>query len=144
MHTRKNYYFLLAKFTAEDLELLRLFEIESAANYLQRIEEEKRTGTEERVRRTSERWIEFLVVKVLSGDQFCLRLHNTSEFGSLIFLIPRVATSIWHRSPVSWSKEVPNENLRIGLEMPQTTCPGCGNIFGVKETVWLSGWGAGL
>ena len=68
MHTQKNYYFLLAKFTAEDLELLRLFEIESAANYLQRIEEEKRTGTEERVRRTSERWIEFLVVKVLSGD----------------------------------------------------------------------------
>lgn len=55
MHTQKNYYFLLAKFTAEDLELLRLFEIESAANYLQRIEEEKRTGTEERVRRTSER-----------------------------------------------------------------------------------------
>ena len=73
MHTQKNYYFLLAKFTAEDLELLRLFEIESAANYLQRIEEEKRTGTEERVRRTGERWIEFLVVKVLSGDQFCLR-----------------------------------------------------------------------
>ena len=55
MHTQKNDYFLLAKFTAEDLELLRLFEIESAANYLQRIEEEKRTGTEERVRRTSER-----------------------------------------------------------------------------------------
>ena len=54
-NTPKNYYFLLAKFTAEDLELLRLFEIESAANYLQRIEEEKRTGTEERVRRTSER-----------------------------------------------------------------------------------------
>lgn len=55
MHTQKSDYFLLAKFTAEDLELLRLFEIESAANYLQRIEEEKRTGTEERVRRTSER-----------------------------------------------------------------------------------------
>lgn len=75
MHTQKNYYFLLAKFTAEDLELLRLFEIESAANYLQRIEEEKRTGTEERVRRTSERWIEFLVVKVLSGDQFEITQH---------------------------------------------------------------------
>lgn len=47
--------FFSAKFTAEDLELLRLFEIESAANYRQRVEEQKRTGTEERIRKTNER-----------------------------------------------------------------------------------------
>jgi len=51
------------KFTAEDLELLRLFEIESAANYRQRVEEQKRTGTEERIRKTNER-VEYLVKKV--------------------------------------------------------------------------------
>jgi len=51
------------KFTAEDLELLRLFEIESAANYRQKVEEQKRTGTEERIRNTNER-VEHLVNKV--------------------------------------------------------------------------------
>lgn len=51
------------KFTAEDLELLRLFEIESAANYRQRVEEQKRTGTEERIKKTNER-VEHLVKKV--------------------------------------------------------------------------------
>ena len=50
-------FFFPAKFTAEDIELLRLFEIESAAKYRQRVEEEKRTGTEERIRKTSERWV---------------------------------------------------------------------------------------
>lgn len=51
------------KFTAEDIELLRLFEIESAANYRQKVEEQKRTGTEERIRKTYER-VEHLVNKV--------------------------------------------------------------------------------
>lgn len=68
------------KFTAEDLELLRLFEIESAANYLQRIEEEKRTGTEERVRRTSER-VEHLVKKVTELQE-TLQRHLTNTKGS--------------------------------------------------------------
>lgn len=64
------------KFTAEDLELLRLFEIESAANYRQRVEEEKRTGTEERIRYTSER-VEHLVKKVTELQE-TLRLHLTN------------------------------------------------------------------
>lgn len=68
--------FLVAKFTAEDLELLRLFEIESAANYRQRVEEEKRTGTEERIRYTSER-VEHLVKKVTELQE-TLQLHLTN------------------------------------------------------------------
>lgn len=68
--------FLVAKFTAEDLELLRLFEIESAANYRQRVEEEKRTGTEARIRYTSER-VEHLVKKVTELQE-TLQLHLTN------------------------------------------------------------------
>lgn len=56
------------KFTAEDLELLRLFEIESASNYRQKVEEQKRTGTEERIRKTNER-VEDLVNKVTELQQ---------------------------------------------------------------------------
>lgn len=52
-----------AEFKSEDLELLRLFELECAAAYRQRVDEQKRTGTEERIRKTSER-VEQLVSKV--------------------------------------------------------------------------------
>ncbi|KAJ7392349.1 hypothetical protein OS493_012008 [Desmophyllum pertusum] len=66
-------------FTAEDLELLRLFEIESAANYRQRVEEQKRTGTEERIRKTNER-VEHLVKKVTEMQE-TLQLHLTNSNG---------------------------------------------------------------
>ena len=57
--TSINYYyffnFFLAKCTKEDVERLRLFQIESAANYRARMEEEKNTSTDERIRQTNER-----------------------------------------------------------------------------------------
>ena len=48
--------FFLAESTAKDLEKSRLFELERAAAYRQRVDEQKRIGTEERIRKTSERW----------------------------------------------------------------------------------------
>ena len=47
--------FFLAESTAKDLEKSRLFELERAAAYRQRVDEQKRIGTEERIRKTSER-----------------------------------------------------------------------------------------
>ena len=41
--------------TSKDLKKLRLLERECAAAYRQRVDEQKRTGTEERIRKTSER-----------------------------------------------------------------------------------------
>ena len=47
--------FLLAESPAKHLEESRVFELNHAAAYRQRVDEQKRTGTEERIRKTSER-----------------------------------------------------------------------------------------
>lgn len=63
------------EFTSEDLELLRLFELECAAAYHQRVDEQKRTGTEERIRKTSER-VEQLVKKVEELHESLQQIHT--------------------------------------------------------------------